>query len=149
MFGASFRIHLVCYSLHFYLQFELTDGWNVTVNLYMLCVANKVPELNYHWGLSNIQGTGKTSASKTFLDALATLEKKEKEDFDNNNAMPIDNTEEEDEGEEEWTPGNHRDKRRGMGTHKPEKKRRTGVSDEGRDDADYVERQKFHAKQVS
>ena len=54
MFGASFRIHLVCYSLHFYLQFELTAGWNVTVNLYMLCVANKVPELIYYWGLSNI-----------------------------------------------------------------------------------------------
>ena len=135
-----------------YLQFELTEGWNVTCNLYILCVANKVQKMHYFWSLSDIQGTGKTSASKTFLDALARLERKEKEDFDNNNVGKIDeegDTEEDGEGEEEWATDTHKSKRKVMGTKKPEKKKRSGVSDEGRDDADYVERQKFHAKQVS
>lgn len=82
---------------------------------------------------------------------MAKLERKEKEDFDNNNVGPIDTDEgtEEDGEEEEELAVSHKSKRKVMGTKKPAKKKKTGVSDEGRDDADYVERQKFHSKQVS
>ena len=74
----------------------------------------------------------------------------EKEAYENHNVGPIDeeeDTEEDGDGEEEWVPETH--KRKGNGTKKPDKRKKSGVSDEGRDDADYVERQKFHAKQVS
>ena len=121
----------------------------------MCCQQGDCSLLSYKIALLLIQGTGKTSGNKIFLEHLAAVEKEEKAMHDkkvvgSSNSKKVvsagDQEEEvDDDDSEDWIPTGSK-KRRVKETRSKTKK--NSAADEGREDADYVERQMFHAKQV-
>ena len=121
----------------------------------MCCQQGDCSLLSYKIALLLIQGTGKTSGNKIFLEHLAAVEKEEKAMHDkkvvgSSSLNKQDSAgDQEDEAEEvsddDWSPIGSKKRRVKESRNKTKRK---SVSDEGREDADYVERQMFHAKQV-
>ena len=123
----------------------------------MCCQQGTSTSVPYRFTWIFIQGTGKTSGNKIFLEHLADLEKEEKAMYDkkvagSSNLNKEDSTDDQEEevaddgNDEDWTPPGPKRRRVKESTNKTKKK---SASDEGREDADYVERQMFHAKQVN
>ena len=123
----------------------------------MCCQQGDSTSLSYRVTCIFIQGTGKTSGNKIFLEHLAALEKEEKAMHDkkvvgssasNKEDSASDQVEEVDDDDdgEDLTPTGPKKRRVKESRNKTKKK---SASDEGREDADCVERQMFHAKQVN
>ena len=142
----------------------VSDGFIVNPNLFVLCVANKVKWFNVIVTIhifNNaivivcyillVKGAGKTPAGKVCLDPLSALERKEKVEFDKNEIAGKKRKKEEDEDEEEIDEDSDDEDYDDKNDKEPNDKEpnvKKGRNSSGDDEADGMERQMFHCKQV-